>query len=136
VADAIDAQPAAHHGAYAAPTARIEDLAARRQTRLGTTSMVIAVGIGFLQIAALVATMVAFRIDPGHPRVATDSPLMVGAFFTILGGVGVQAVGLLLGLAGLLRSQRQRTHAWIGIACNALPVLALASLLAAGAWLK
>jgi hypothetical protein len=118
---------------YAPPAGRVEDAAGPRQTRLGQASLFIAVTIGFLQLAALATTMFAAWIDPTHPRVAGTSPLMIVAFVILLGGVGVQAVGLLLGIAGTLRRSRLRKHAWIGLALNSIPIVVLASLMIYGA---
>ena len=118
---------------YAPPAGRVEDAAGPRQTRLGRASLIIAVTIGFLQLAALATTMLAFWIDPKHPRVASTGPLMMVSFLVLLGGVGVQAVGLLLGIAGTLRRNRLRNHAWIGLALNSIPIVVLASLMIYGA---
>jgi hypothetical protein len=128
------ALPAPDAGAYAAPAARIEEVAGPRQTRLGTASLYIGVVVGLLQIGALVTTMAAFRIDPGHPRVSDDSTFLIAAFAILFGGVLVQALGLLLGIAGAFRRRHVRTHAWIGIVCNGLPVLVTAGLLALGSF--
>jgi hypothetical protein len=113
--------------AYTAPNARIEDLDGSRQTRLGTASLVIAVLAGIAQAAAIVAMFVAVERYNEY-RVAEGSPELAFAIAALYGGIAAQVVGLLFGIAGAFRRRHLRSFAWIGLACNLLPLLVFASL--------
>jgi hypothetical protein len=122
-------------GAYAAPSARIEDLGGSRQTHLGTASFVIAVLAGIAQAAVVVAMVVAvarhqeFRVFIASPQAA----LLIAAFY---GGIAAQVIGVLFGIAGMFGRRYLHSLACMGLACNLLPLLVISSLSVLGPYFK
>ena len=101
-----------------------------RHSGLGIASFVISLFCGFGEFALV---MVAGFLEASTPKgLDEESVAAVLLGLALLGGLGLAFIGLVLGVAGLLTSNRKKVFAVLGLAFNAMLLLAVVGLVLLG----
>jgi len=120
---------------YAPPRAdaldrRTENGNGHRQSGLGITSFVLAISAG---VTAFALVAIAGALEASTPEgMDEESPQAMIVGLGIFGVVGLNMLGIGLGVAGLVHPNRLRTFAVLGLVFNILVILGLGGIMVIG----
>jgi hypothetical protein len=101
-----------------------------KQSGLGIASLVVAIAAGATAFALVVVAGMMEVSTPGGMDEESPQAILVG--LGIFGVLGLNFLGLGLGVAGIVQPDRSRVVAILGLVLNALVILGLCGLMALG----
>lgn len=111
----------------------VTDQSSLRHARLGVASLVIAIVAGLTDSALFVYAALAILVMP-QLEAAPATPIIIGC--GVLGALGLNLVGLTLGLIAVTGTHRNKVFAWIGVGFNSAFLLGVLSWLCGGTLLR
>lgn len=106
--------------------AYVRDDESQRHSGLGIASFVIAILAGLTEIGIIVAASMMAADNRGE--LDEQSPQLMAMAVGFCGGVIIALVGIGLGIAGLVQSDRRKLFAILGLILNSVIVLGIAGL--------
>ncbi len=101
-----------------------------KHSGLGIASLILAIVSGLSIFAVLILAGVLQASTPGI--MDEESPVVMMIGFAVIGSAGLGLIGLGLGIAGLLQSNRQKVAPVLGLILNGLVVLGFCGIMAVG----
>jgi len=97
---------------------------------MGIASFIMAIAVGIGAFALVIAAGVIEASTPGG--MDEESPIAIIIGLGIFGVMGLNLVGVGLGIGGLVQSERSKIFAYLGLAGNAMVILGICGLMCVG----
>jgi len=101
-----------------------------KHSRLGIASFLITLGSGMLAFVIVLIAGILEETKPG--TLDDDSPLSIGLFLALVGTLGVDLLGLVLGIVGLCLPGRIKVFAILGVVIGILGLVGFVCLMILG----